>query len=318
MNGQQDNQKHHSAEEIVRYLSGKMGREENHAFERSMVDDDLLADAVEGYQLMRESMSDHEIFERVREVTQQRNEKEEKQTPVVSFWKYKWLGYAVAACFVVATGWWLFGLTQKEQVLPNEGSNTILPDQSIALVDSMPSTPEKNPIADIASTKKEKIKTADEKVQIKKPEKIDPAPHDVAVLTEPTNRLMAEEVRASAETRTSPDTHEVKFRSKVAGYNVKINPSSIVLVTIVDTSDAIPSVGWAKYNEYASGELPKPTENNTGHAVMTIQPNGKVSNVEISGKLTNDEKALAEKVLMNGPDWKSKTGLKAQVILEWQ
>lgn len=45
---------HYSAEDIQRYLQGKMNPQEMHALERAALDDEFLADAIEGYALLED------------------------------------------------------------------------------------------------------------------------------------------------------------------------------------------------------------------------------------------------------------------------
>jgi hypothetical protein len=326
MNGQQDNHTQHSAENIIRYLSGKMGREENHAFERSMVDDDLLADAVEGYQLMRESMSDAEILSRAKKIASQPEQKKEEKTAVVGITRYRWVQYAVAASFVLAAGWWIFSLTnsdninspdvaKSEQIGPvitldsttdlaaseNNNAAAVLADSNqptFAKVAELPSKTMNDKLEntqDVATHRKKPVASDEGNINNKQ-----------ADLNE---TVVAKQKASDAAKKIAPGTMSSRASSASA------TPLSFIKI---DTLNAVPTDGWAKYEAFLAKTLPKLPTKTTGKATIEINPLGSLEKVTIVGGYSELEKRAAEKAIQSGPSWKNKVGRKVQAILEWQ
>ena len=327
MNGQQDNITQHNAENIIRYLSGKMARDENHAFERAMVDDDLLADAVEGYQLMRESMPDEEILARAGMIATRPVQKEENKAAIISFARFRWVAYAVAAFLVVGAGWFIFNLTQRETSLPGENENPAMVQKSAE--QPTENSPEMNAddqriVAELPPSDSSASKTSTMKSNIaksgNKPE--------TAELTKPpqspngalADQTDANKIAPSVSNLVSADTTEGKAAASKKNMvaNIKIDPGALLNVKVIDTTEAIPTAGWISYKAFLGKTLPKIVDNNVSRAIISIEAGGKISQVRLEGKLSPSEKKTTENAILSGPGWKSKTGRAAKAIFEWQ
>jgi hypothetical protein len=325
MNGQQDNHTQHSAENIIRYLSGKMGREENHAFERSMVDDDLLADAVEGYQLMRESMSDAEILSRAKKNALQPEQKKEEKIAVVGITRYRWVQYAVAASFVLAAGWWIFTLTTPEKVT---NGPDVAKSEQIAPVTAQDSTIDvaavENNNAALADSEQPTSATVSELPTKPKKEKVENT-QDVA--THRKKPVASDEGNINNKQADLNETVVAQQKASDAAKKIAPGPmssrassaSATQLSFIkIDTLNAVPTDGWEKYEAFLAKTLPKLPTKTTGKATIEINPLGSLEKVTIVGGYSELEKRAAEKAIQSGPSWKNKVGRKVQAILEWQ
>ncbi len=324
MNGQQDKNTQHNAEKIIRYLSGKMGREENHAFERAMVDDDLLADAVEGYQLMRETISDEEILAKAEKIATRPVKKEENKAAIISFARFRWVAYAVAAFLVVGAGWFIFNLSQRETSLPGEHDN------QKALVQSAEKTPEANPgdrhkAAEGISSDTFASKTATKIPDVAKSEGDKPITEEINKTPQSSNRALADQTEAN---KTAPSVSSLVKEDSAEGKaasskrkmvaNIKIDPVALLNVKAIDTAEAIPADGWVSYTAFLGKTLPKNAGNLVSRAIISMEASGKVSQVRVEGKLSPSDKKTTENAILNGPGWKTKTGRAAKAIFEWQ
>lgn len=119
----------YTAEDIKRYITGTMPPEEMHAIEMAALDDPLLAEAMEGYELMEQKDWSKELAA----LKQNFTEKNE-QTPVIPIAKntpFKWWKAAAAILVLgtAATTAYLFtaknNSTASETVATNEVLNTL-------------------------------------------------------------------------------------------------------------------------------------------------------------------------------------------------
>ena len=326
MNGQQENNNHNHAEEILRYLSGKMDRQELHAFEKNMFDDDLLAEAVEGYQLMREGMGDDAILARAGKVANYNihEKKRESEVKAIPMNRFKWAGYAVAASLVLAAGWWIFSLTS-----PNHSAFPEKPEAGQLSNIQVDDSASQNQSADVASVEmKDPKPLAPEKKASNTPnkpgQKAESAMGDMASarkMPEPNKEgiagaqaEMAAPVPSNTQSQNDPEVQQSRKVAQKANAAV----ANVINLVQIDTANAAPVISWPKYQSFLNNVVAKPRENSSAKAIIEILPNGQVEKVTISGGYTQNEKAAAEKAIQAGPVWKNKTGKKAQAILEWQ
>lgn len=99
----------YTAEDIKRYITGAMAPDEMHAIEMAALDDPLLAEAMEGYELMEQKDWSKELAA----LKQNFNKEEKEQVPVISIAKNKtfkwWKAVAAAAVLgIAATTAYLF------------------------------------------------------------------------------------------------------------------------------------------------------------------------------------------------------------------
>lgn len=90
----------YNQQDIERYLQQKMSAQEMHAFEKAMMDDPFLADAVDGYTLANTSIAEKHLTEIEKKI---RGEKEEAKVVAMPKEKVQWKRIA-AIFFVVMSG----------------------------------------------------------------------------------------------------------------------------------------------------------------------------------------------------------------------
>ena len=102
----------YSAEDIKRYLTGGMPPAEMHAIEMAALDDPLLAEAMEGYELMEEKDWSKELAA----LKEQLNKNEEAPViPIVKAASFKWLKAAAAVIVLGVTATTAYIFTNKNK-----------------------------------------------------------------------------------------------------------------------------------------------------------------------------------------------------------
>jgi hypothetical protein len=329
MNGMQNNN-HYSAKEILRYLGGQMDRREMHALERAALDDDMLADAIEGFRLMRESLSDNTILEKVYRVNHPENKAKKEIIPIFKIPVIKWAGYAVAASFVIASGWWLFSISRPEAVLPAD--NDIVQQESTVIFDSLKEveSSEKAAPADVAGIDKMPQDNQDKASQARK---ITPA-SPVAKKKETVNKDVAVvqtvpsiSTDNQAISKVGISRESVIAELKDSGINsakrmmaADANKDGIytLMFQISDTAWAIPSIGWVAYEQYLKSNFTLPPNNIPGMARISMDKDAKIEKVEIEGNYTDAEKKSLTEIIINGPAWKNNTAKPVKMVIQWE
>ncbi|TWI85220.1 carboxypeptidase-like protein [Lacibacter cauensis] len=102
----------HSAHDIERYLNRQMNAAEMHAFEKAMMDDPFLADAVDGY---RTVVPQQTIQHDLAELQQRINNKKENGKLITGFFK-PWMQLAAVAIILLATAVTLYRVLNKPEV----------------------------------------------------------------------------------------------------------------------------------------------------------------------------------------------------------
>lgn len=136
----------YSAHDIKRYLNRQMNASEMHAFESAMMDDPMLADAVDGYQ----STDDQNWQENLVEIRERLNPNKENGKLVVGFFR-PWMRMAAGFIILLGTAVVLFryfnpvespsiastDLQQKETIAP-ELKKTVVDSNTVALQEQKP------------------------------------------------------------------------------------------------------------------------------------------------------------------------------------
>ena len=158
----------YNAHDIERYINRQMNAAEMHAFERAMMDDPMLADAVDGYQSVA---SKRDIDADLIELKTKLNTKKENGKVITGFFR-PWMSVAAGVIFVLTA---VLFYRYQQQTSSDEivAVNTQKATDTIAaiketVVDSTTvaineiKTEEKIPAAPKVSTKKESIKIKDD------------------------------------------------------------------------------------------------------------------------------------------------------------
>jgi hypothetical protein len=321
---EQANNNLYGAETILRYLNGNMNREETRFFELALLDDELLADAVEGYRMMQKSMNDQAILNRLETIKSPAKKVEPRKAKVVQIPGFKWVGYAVAASFVVAAGWWLFSISRPDKVLPDEAES-----QTLMVVPA-----EDNAVESITN---ETTVSNEEKVQVTEKGKQEPIPGKTNVEKEvpaPSSVKLNDKVsalkegKAESESKTLPNDVAVaeKLHAEQDTRTRRMLPASVQNAMQYrftwDFSDSLkvsPKSGWNAYRKFLTGQFtPLAPLETPAKAILTIDVTGKVTEVIIEAPLTDEEKNKLEKAIKTGPEWMNHTRTKQQTTIQWQ
>lgn len=323
MNEKRDNIRQYEVEDILSYLSGNMSRDDMHLLERAMLDDELLADSVEGYRLLSKTMSYEQIVEKADMVRNRMATHAYVPVRRFSTTTFRWLKLTTAACVIVIAGWWMFGINRSEIRLTSETTAT----GTVQLHDSMQAdlvqknqteTADQYPQSDV-SLFKENQKTP----TTRKNETTNHGSREVAQGLPPTTGKepltpalvpVSEEGNATMETaKTLTDSDPYPKRAAMA----KNEPMRRIKFTSVDTSEVVPSVSWESYRNFLESVIPEEAGNIPGSVTIEVLPHGAISQVYLQSNLTDVQNAAAVKSITTGPGWKNKSGKKAVAKLEW-
>jgi len=328
MNGQHNNTTTYSAADLLRYLDGRMDRAELLALERAMLDDEMLADSVEGYRMMRETHSDEIILAKAYNLNTpipKEKENEKKIAPVVSFSKFRWLGYAAAASLVVAAGWWVFSTTRPENILPSEINDQANPAFVSADPADSGSTESQTGLADnniVASEEKSSKKT---EAELPVEKKTASKANDVAKLNQEKSSVnpasaptLSEETLSgknidSKLSESAPGMRAVRAAPTVAG-----NENPPLHFSLTDSANAIPMAGWDYYREYLDSKLDFPSFTKPVVIDINLNAGGKITDVLVEGPIGDKEKMYIIQSIKAGPTWKNKHNKAAKATIQFQ
>jgi|GEM_PF-4352065 len=108
----------YTAADIKRYITGSMTREEMHAIELAALDDPLLAEAMEGYELMEQKDWSKELAD----LKQHFNKEEKEETPVITITQnktFKWWRAAAAVMILGTAAYSAYLFTDKNKNAQN-------------------------------------------------------------------------------------------------------------------------------------------------------------------------------------------------------
>ncbi len=105
-----DHSKNYTSADIQQYLDGKMDAAEMHAFEKALMDDPFLADAMEGLQETNIQFGKETFNNELQQLEKQLETRiaDEKSTPVVPISGFKWWKVAAAAVVIIVAGVFAF------------------------------------------------------------------------------------------------------------------------------------------------------------------------------------------------------------------
>lgn len=105
-----DHSKNYTTADIQQYLDGKMDAAEMHAFEKALMDDPFLADAMEGLQETNLQFGKETFTTELHQLEKQLETRisSEKSTPVAPISGFKWWKVAAAAVVIIVAGVFAF------------------------------------------------------------------------------------------------------------------------------------------------------------------------------------------------------------------
>jgi negative regulator of sigma E activity len=324
MNAQQNNTTTYSTAELLRYLDGRMDRGELLALERAMLDDEMLADSVEGYRLMRETLSDEAILERAFNITAPVEKKKEKEiAPVVPASRFRWLGYAAAASLIVAAGWWVFSTTRPDAVLPTETNDLTNPafvsaDPVDTVTQDKQAVVAESPVIAATEQPLKETEPAGEK-------KTASQGNDVAKLTDKNSgqqpaasTVFPEEATVAKTEKAALSDAETRMRTQRIAPEVVTSERHTVKFSLMDSSIASPVGGWNAYREYLGKYIDLPNLESPSAIEISLGAASNITGVSVQAPIGDQQKASIIKTIQNGPAWKNKSGKAAKATIQFQ
>lgn len=313
-----DNHNFYDAETILKYLSGQMSREEIRVFERAMLDDEMLAEAVQGYEWLQQKETDQEILRRTPFLSKTESKLHNpNNNQLVARRVIRKFSYGIAAVCLLGVGWWLFSISRPETVLPVENTGIekkILPAPAF---DSLPPTElvttlntpvpaTKSETKMPAESKKKFVKKNSTLINNKPLSKTSEKIEENGISPSHSNQAM------EIETDRMPQKRMLLAPAKARmAHRIHWNPDDSIRVS--------PAEGWPSYLTYLMEiNMPFSLQENGGRATLTIDNTGKITTVKIEGTLTEVEKATIESRIKKGPIWINHTGKTQQTTIEWQ
>lgn len=307
---------------------------EMHAFEKQMLSDPFLADAVEGYREQWQDIRAKEDLIQLEEKIQKRNN---NKTKVIVGGFRQWMSIAALLVVLLSSAVVLFRIfstvpetnkvaaTEKEQTLPTEPGNKIIPETKV----------DSQTVAVNENVNTERIKTK-------------PA---VSVKTVPSKTAANEDLPATSPDTTSMASAEQKLPAKISGAATQpaVAPESPpVAVQIEETRErdealvskkerakanvmiaqpatamkekATPVSGWTEYTNYINEHKKTPSEISakdqnrfTVEVSFYVDTDGSLSNFKIEKSTCQPCNTEAIRLIKEGPDWKTNTGKKERV-----
>lgn len=310
--------KPYSTAEILAYLRGEMPLADRHRLEKAALDDDLLADALEGFGKMRERHSDEFILEKSKSLTEKANLVNETTPKVVSIpsRKVNWYRFMAAAVVVGVLAIAINRFTGDEipsKTEPNEAIVTIkaTPEVNLLQDSNLPAPTDiaVTPSASAPDPKAKALKKTPEmpaKVAAKTPPAIKEESQEMSNLASIESvsgqgGYMADKSVAS-KTMTQPRT-----LSPAAGYRQR------GLIASIDTSLCQPNMTWQDLiTGFQRINLPEGTR-----LTFNIDENGQVGQWNIAPSVVDKDKAQLQQLLKSTEPWKLPNKKSAQLVWVW-
>ena len=235
----------YNQQDIERYLQKKMTAQEMHAFEKALMDDPFLADAVDGYATANATIVQKHLTEIEKKI---RGDKEDAKVVAMPGQKLQWK--KIAAIFLVVMSgsvftYYLFNNKSNENYavkematvqssIPNEAQNDSIKPQEPALARNDVSKPEllqktnnyspvheniNNKIVENKSVENEPVKADSKDLTLSEKQQADFKKNEIASdATAPMPMKEAEET-AMAKSMKAPSAYQHEFKGKVTDDN---------------------------------------------------------------------------------------------------
>jgi outer membrane biosynthesis protein TonB len=300
----------YSADDIQRYIDGKMTAGEMHAIEKAALEDPFLADAIEGIREMHPNLKTD-----LMEIKNKLSEQPERK-PV----KVSWLAILAAAIIVISLsfgGWLFFKEDDAPQIAkleePTPAPNTEMtpdtaasaaattPDSQAVQAEEMPTTKKTVPASGKMAS--ESTPTRAKPVTAPSAAPAPPASAEVQLMkSEPTadkKRMAAAPISEPAQSQSVPTKEAAASKAQTNDYpNLEM------------AKNVEPVNGWSAFAKYIAGNMQRPAGENAGlhgKVPMTfiVDPDGSISNIKVERSLHPEYDKEAVRLLSNGPKWKA-------------
>jgi hypothetical protein len=283
-------------EEIGRYLQKQMSPAEMHAFEKAMMSDPFLADALEGYWESDATLANQHLSE-IREAI---NPKKEEGRVVDFNSSAKWL--RIAAIFLVLVGAAL--ITYKILNKPGEGTELaktneqpILPADTISATDEslaqqgVPGTPRKpgneNPVITPPSLTEREVFTTESA-----------APLAMKKSSNDSTSMALLDTSVQADATSVGNVAEAKAPKDLAARSMA-----------TQSAPAQPRDGWVKFQAYVDKEVSLAKEKNSAYSGSKVELEfsvdnvGNVADIKVLSATNTEVAKTAVEILKKSPRW---------------
>lgn len=312
----------YSAEDIQRYLDGKMDPAGMHALERAALEDPFLADAIEGIREMRPNLKE-DLMEMQNKVSEKKQEER----------KRRWIPIAIALLLLLSFGGWLMFRDDggKQQIAQQEESQQATQDMTQAEQDSMANSgaedktgSQTDATKDLAAKKPDNTKSEESKPAEVATTKVTAA----AKGTEPATGSGAAPAAApvasvdaadrkgnesgkktlSAPTKTEAELSK-QADAKTAAPAAR-SKGAYQFETLEMAKNVEPVTGWSAFAKYIQANMQRPEGglHGTVGTNFIVAPDGSISDVTVVKSLHPDYDKEAVRLLQNGPKWKASNG----------
>jgi cytoskeletal protein RodZ len=312
----------YSAEDIQRYLDGKMDPAGMHALERAALEDPFLADAIEGIREMRPNLK-----EDLMEMQNKLSEKKQEDR------KRRWIPIAIALLLLLSFGGWLMFREDggQQQIAKMEGSQaatqdaTQTPQDSVAnqgaedkggsqteankeLAASRPDNTkaEESKPAEVAATKATNPAAGTEPTALADapPAAAPVASVDAAArkANESAKKTLAAPAKAEAQQSNQANAKTAAPTARAKG--------AYQFETLEMAKNVEPVTGWTAFAKYIQSNMQRPAGglHGTVGTNFIVAPDGSISDVIVVKSLHPDYDKEAVRLLENGPKWKASNG----------
>jgi cytoskeletal protein RodZ len=313
----------YSAEDIQRYLDGKMDPAGMHALERAALEDPFLADAIEGFREMRPNLKE-DIMEMQNKLSEKK--KEER--------KRRWIPIAIALLLLLSFGGWFMFREDgggQQQIAKQEGSQPATQEMTQASQDSMANSgadnkagtqsnankdltaskpdntkAEESKPAEVASTKAAKAATGTEPATSTE---VAPAAAPVASVdaaarkaNESAKKTLTAPAKSEAELSKQADAQTAAPTARKKG--------AYQFETLEMAKNVEPVTGWNAFAKYIQSNMQRPAGgmHGTVGTNFIVAPDGSISDIVVVKSLHPDYDKEAVRLLQNGPKWKASNG----------
>ena len=314
-----------NSEEIKKYLSEKMSAKEMHQVEKQLLDDAFASDAVDGFEALNSDKINEKLVKIDLKKRLNKRISQEKNKEIIAKNIPLWQSISVAASVLLVLGFCFYFLTQKvENQQVTEKKETILSSKPSEVIISK--DVEKD---DLAMNKKPINKSKVDKeiafeISQDKEESPPPVQSEIAVAkveskadekpieTPPIPTQIQQETRVAAAPKpssVSTESAEVLAEVVVTGGSQARKSMPQTVVTTELNNEPIPEVGWIDYDNYLISSLKKTgsvstlTFDEPLKLRLTIEPSGKLSNVQIDNNLSKEQTEKVVEVIEKGPKW---------------
>jgi hypothetical protein len=297
--------KNFTAEDIQRYLEGKMTAAEMHQLEKAALDDEFLADALEGYA----SLPDKEhavILQSLKEnISSKANQA--KIIPVKSWWR-QGMQVAAAILFLSISATLLYKYVFTSSLKPAESVAEVKKDNAIDMtLDSSSASPEESKPAlaqNPGSRRDEKTNAAATPNSQKSKEAI------ASINAKEEESIASQSVKENKESLTTFPEQKVIPPSPAKMARAGVFPMPQIVIGPDSLQLAEPENGWQHYNQYVVANFIIPEKKSVpdkpAEIVLqfTVNEEGLAQNISVEKSSFPELNAKAIQLLKEGPKWK--------------